>query len=104
LNRRLTTTGIPTGNPLVNALMIIVGVLALGAMLVLGVVAILAVASIVIVLAGIVGIRVWWHRRKLKRGSSSSGPDGGRSADLRVIEGEYRSLSTRNDGKRQRSD
>ena len=103
MNRRLRTTGIPTGNPLVNALMVIVGVLALGAMLVLGVVAFLAVASIVIVLAGIVGIRVWWHRRKLKHGSGT-GSDGGRSADVRVIEGEYRSLSTRKDGERQRSE
>ena len=101
MNRRIGTTRIPAGNPLVNALMVIAGALALGAMIVVGLVAFLVVASIIIVLAGIVGIRVWWHRRKLKD-AFGAGSDAGRKAnDARIIEGEYRSISTRSDRERQ---
>ena len=80
--------GFPAGNPIANALVIIVGALAIGASLVLGFVAFLVLGTIVLVLAAIVGIRVWWFNRKLQRegrvpGSPEQPAPGG------VIEGEY---------------
>ncbi len=79
--------GFPAGNPLANALVVIVGVLAIAASVVVGFVAFVVLASIIFVMAAIIGIRVWWFNRKLaKRGgaaSSRSPQTGG------VIEGEY---------------
>lgn len=104
MNQRIRYTGIPTGNPLVNALMVFVGALAVGAMILLGIVAFLVVASILLVLAGIVGIRVWWHRRKFRQAfGDGSGPDR-RAGGNRVIEGEYHPVSTTDERKRQRTD
>ena len=82
--------GFPAGNPIANALVIIVGALAIGASLVLGFVVFVALTVFLVVLAAIIGIRMWWFNRKLqKSGASASvygaekrGPDG-------FIEGEY---------------
>jgi predicted lipid-binding transport protein (Tim44 family) len=80
--------GIPAGNPIANALVVIVGTLAIGASIVLGFFAFVVLASIVLVLGAIVGLRVWWLNRKLSRASRSPGaPHQG--AQIRVIEGEY---------------
>lgn len=81
----------PVGNPLVNALMVAVGLVAIGAMLVLGIVAFLIVASILVVLAGIVGLRLWWIGRKLRK---AAGAPAGPSRTHRIIEGEYRRVPT----------
>jgi hypothetical protein len=97
VNRRTGFSGIPAGNPLVNALMVVVGVVAMGAMVVLGIVAFLVVASILVVLAGIVGLRLWWIGRKLRR---ASGDATGRFRAERVIEGEYRQVPTPNANRR----
>ena len=81
--------GIPAGNPLANILVIIVGTIAIAASIVVGFFAFVIVAAVVLVLAAIIGLRVWWFRRKLARNPGSqagpsSDPGGG------VIEGEYR--------------
>lgn len=101
VNRRISFSGVPAGNPLVNALMVVVGIIAMGAMVVLGIVAFLVVASILVVLAGIVGLRLWWIGRKLRK---SSGDTGGRFRAERVIEGEYRRVPTGSESKRHDSD
>ncbi|MDH5619158.1 MAG: hypothetical protein OEZ11_10990 [Gammaproteobacteria bacterium] len=80
--------GIPAGNPIANALVVIVGALAIGASIVLGFFAFVVLGSIVAVFAAIIGLRLWWFNRKLarqSRGQSSPAqrPQGG------VIEGEY---------------
>ena len=85
------TRGFSAGNPIANALVVIVGALAIAASIVLGFVAFVVLGSIVLVLAAIVGIRVWWFNRRLRReagaarpgGPAEPGPPGG------VIEGEY---------------
>jgi hypothetical protein len=97
VNRRIGFSGVPTGNPLVNALMVVVGIVAMGAMVVLGIVAFLVVASILVVLAGIVGLRLWWIGRKLRKASGSAADP---FRDDRIIEGEYRSVPTRTDRER----
>ena len=89
--------GIPAGNPIANIFVIIVGALAITASLVLGFFAFVIVGSIVLILAAIVGLRVWWFKRTLERRSrSGKGGDGGSGSG--VIEGEYRVVAEDGDG------
>lgn len=99
-NRRINFSGVPAGNPLVNGLMVVVGLVAVGAMIVLGIVAFLVVASVLAVLAGIVGLRLWWIGRKLRK---SQGAAERFRAD-RVIEGEYRNVPAGTDNRQERQD
>ncbi len=88
-NRHLSS-----GNPIANALVVIVGALAIGAFIVLGVVAFVTLGGILLVLAAVLGIRLWWLERKLPRQArsarrrSQSDP-----ADSTVIEGEFQVVS-----------
>jgi len=84
---------INAGNPLANALVVIVGILAIAASLVLGFFAMLVLGSIVVVLAAIIGIRVWWINRRIA-GQFKSAQSGPRTQGHDVIEGEYRVLRT----------
>ncbi len=80
--------GVPAGNPLANLLVIIVGALAIGASVVLGFFAFVIVGSIVAVMAAIIGLRVWWFNRQLrKQGGPGPGRSPGGAHD--TIEGEY---------------
>lgn len=80
--------GMPAGNPIANALVIIVGALAISVSLVLGFVAFVVLASIVLVLGAIISLRVWWLNRKLGRAARQPGTRGP-GAGNGVIEGEY---------------
>ena len=80
--------GMPAGNPIANALVLIVGTLAIGVSIVLGFFAFVVLGSIVIVLAAIIGLRVWWFNRKLQRQMRDAPEPAPRSAGG-VIEGEY---------------
>lgn len=96
MKRNIRFGTVPAGNPLANALMLIVGALAVGAAIVLGFFAFVVLSGIVLVLAAIVGIRLWWFTRKLKRqarGSSAASDE--ETSSGRVIEGEYTVVSTR---------
>ena len=62
-----TNRGIPAGNPIANALVVIVGAFVIGASIVLGFVAFVVLGSIVLILGSIIGLRVWWFNRKLRR-------------------------------------
>ena len=84
---------LPTGNPVANALVVVVGALAIGVSLVLGMVAFVVLGSVILVLAAIVAIRLWWFQRGLKkqaRNRSSARSDGKSDG---VIEGEFRIVS-----------
>ncbi len=83
-----TYRGMPAGNPIANALVVIVGALAIGVSIVLGFFAFVVLAGIVLVLGSIIAIRVWWFSRQLRKQAgeepaSQNPPPGG------VIEGEY---------------
>ena len=82
--------GFPAGNPIANVLVVIAGALVIGASIVLGFFAFVALSGIVLVSAAIIGVRVWWLKRKMERstgGQSAQRPPG---APGGVIEGEYK--------------
>jgi len=78
--------GSAAGNPIANVFVIIVGALAIGASIVLGFFAFIVLGSIVLIMAAIIGLRVWWFNRQ-SRGQPRQGSGNGSSG---VIEGEYR--------------
>ena len=78
--------GFPAGNPIANALVIIVGALVIAASIVVGFFAFLVLAAALLVMAAIIGIRLWWFRRKLAR-TPAAGPASGKPGQ--AIEGEY---------------
>ena len=80
--------GFPAGNPIANIFVIIVGALAIGASIVLGFFAFVIVGSIVLIMASVIGLRVWWFKRKM-RGQMPPGRESGRTSTGGVIEGEY---------------
>lgn len=83
--------GFPAGNPIANALVIIVGTLVIAASIVVGFFAFVVVGTALIVLAAIVGIRLWWLGRKYGDQVGRQPPgSGGRGAGSQTIEGEYR--------------
>lgn len=100
MKRNIRFGNVSAGNPLANALMLVVGALAVGAAIILGFFAFIVLSGIVLVLAAIVGIRLWWFSRELKRearrpSAGSSAPHAEQPSSGRVIEGEYTVVSTR---------
>ena len=99
MNQHFRHRQFPAGNPLANALVVIVGTLVIGASLVLGFVAFLALGSIIAVLAAVIGIRLWWLNRRLHKQSAPDHVSRDRStSESQVIEGEYRIVSRDRDG------
>ena len=88
LKNTLFQSGLPTGNPIANIFVVIVGALAIGASIVLGFFAFVLVGSLVLIMAAIIGLRVWWFKRKMQRPTGSAQPSGG-SKTAGVIEGEF---------------
>lgn len=83
-------TGFPAGNPIANALVIVAGVLVIAASVVLGFFAFIALAAVVLVTAAVVGIRVWWLKRKMGLDPHGYRSAGEPQSSSSIIEGEYR--------------
>ncbi len=81
--------GLPAGNPIANIFVILVGALVIAASVVLGFFAIVVLGSIIAVLASVVGLRLWWFNRRLRRQGQGSRPERTPGAGG-LIEGEYR--------------
>lgn len=79
----------PGSNPLANALVIVAGALVIGVAVVIGFFAFVALSAVILVSAAIIGVRVWWLRRKL--GAQPRPDDAGpaRKESAGVIEGEF---------------
>ena len=90
-------TGFPAGNPIANVLVIIAGALAIGASIVLCFFAFVALSGIILVTAAVIGIRVWWFKRKLQKGSPANEGNRRPTSPAGVIEGEYRVVSKDHD-------
>lgn len=80
----------PFGNPLANALVVLVGSLAVAASIVLGFIALVILGSIVLVMAAVIGIRIWWFKRQV---AAQPPEKEARAGTADVIEGEYRELT-----------
>ena len=78
----------PGSNPIANVLVILAGAVIVSLALILGFFAFLALGALVLVSAGIVGLRLWWLRRKLAR-QAPVRPETGKRPVAGVIEGEY---------------
>ena len=78
------------GNPIANVLVVIAGALVIGASIVLGFFAFIALSGIVLVSAMIIGIRVWWLKRKMERAMGDAGAQRTPGAPGGVIEGEFK--------------
>lgn len=89
--------GLPAGNPIANVLVVIAGALAIGVFIVLGFFAFVALSAIFMVTAAIIGVRVWWFKRKLPKGSPTGTGSAGRSNVHGVIEGEYHEVQKDHD-------
>ena len=96
MNERLRYGRYPASNPVANALMAIVGALAIGAAIVFGFFIFLLIAGTVALLAGIIGVRIWWVGRKLRKlQETAEKADPHPSNKSGIIEGEYHVISTR---------
>ena len=83
--------GFPKGNPLSNALVLVAGALAMAASLVLGFFVFMILAGAFLLLAVVVGVRLWWFRRQIAKAQRSAGRAGPQTAGS-MIEGEYREV------------
>lgn len=89
----------PAGNPIANIFVILVGALVIGVSVVLGFVAFVVLGSVVAVLASVIGLRLWWFNRKLKRHGQNA-PTAGPAKPGGFIEGEYRIVEDDDDNGR----
>lgn len=86
-----TNRNLPAGNPIANAIVIIVGSIAILASIVVGFFAAVVLGAALLILAAFIGIRIWWLRRKMSGSGVGSGPGTvSRRAGSETIEGEYR--------------
>ena len=82
--------------------MAIVGALAIGAAIVFGFFVFLFLAGLILVLICIVGIRIWWVGRKLRKlNETALKTRARRDGDPEIIEGEYHVVTTRRTRERQ---
>lgn len=82
----------PGSNPVANLIVVVVGVLVAVAAIVLGFFAFVALSALLLVVAAVVGVRVWWLRRQFRRDSVQSTKGRPAEGARGVIEGEYRVL------------
>lgn len=95
MNQRIRYGRYPAGNPVVTGLMAVAGMLAIGVALVFGFFIFVLAASVITALAAIVGIRIWWVGRRLRKFQKSAGTnDGARTNEGGIIEGEFHVVST----------
>lgn len=92
--------GFPAGNPIANALVVIVGVLVIAASLVLGFFAFVVLAALALVFAAVIGIRVWWFNRKLAKAARADRRSSESTEATHVIEGEFHVVEMRTKDRR----
>ena len=91
MNQQFKHRQFPAGNPLANALVVVVGAVVIAVSFVLGVVAFVALASAVLVMAAIIGVRVWWLNRKIgARQKNHVNQKRTSATGAEIIEGEFR--------------
>jgi hypothetical protein len=101
LNTDFRNRQLPYNSPFANALVVVVGIIAIAVSFVIGIVAFVALAAAVLVLAAIIGIRIWWLGVKAgKQGGQRPAAKDPLTAQNRartVIEGEYHIVAGKKD-------
>ncbi len=96
VNQHFRNRQFPAGNPLANALVVIVGIIVISLSLALGFVVFVGIAGFMLIMAAIISVRAWWLKRRF---GSQMGREQVHSASShevhRVIEGEYREVRSR---------
>ena len=91
MNQQFRQRQFPAGNPLANALVVIVGIIVISLSLALGFFVFLAVSGFVLVMAVVMSIRNWWYRRTaIKRPAGNRRQRPAQPASRQIIEGEYK--------------
>lgn len=91
MNQQNKNRQFPASNPLANLLVIVVGAMTIAISVVVGVVAFFALMGVVLLLAAVLGVRVWWINRRISRRSRKNSTQSERKAhESLTIEGEYR--------------
>jgi len=85
------------GNPIANALVVIVGALVIGVSIVLGFFAFLALGAVILVATAFVGARMWWLQRIRRNDSGVNDATGRQRSSGGVIEGEFQVIHKDND-------
>jgi hypothetical protein len=93
------------GNPLVQALSLLVFALILVGAVIMGAVVLAALIGVAIVAFFALKVRGWWLRRRGRGGGGKGGPGAGsgRTETVRYIEGEYEVIESDAEVERQRS-
>ena len=104
MNANFKNRQLPGNSPLANVLVVVVGAIAIAVSFVIGVFAFVALAAAVLILAAIIGIRIWWLGLKSRKGPSGD-PQTGPAAKPQsnsntVIEGEFHEVSRKNSDNR----
>lgn len=96
VNQQFRRRQFPVGNPLANALVVIVGIIVIALSLALGFVVFVGIAGFMLIMAAVISVRAWWLK---KRFGASTGAEqqktSRRQETYRVIEGEYREVRSR---------
>ena len=96
MNQQFRHRQFPAGNPLANALVVIVGIVVISLSLALGFFVFLGISAFVLAMAAAMGVRNWWHRRRFKAGPAPDERAQGRpTGQPRIIEGEYHEVRRR---------
>lgn len=97
MRQTFTKHGVSASNPIANALVVLAGALIVGVTVVLGFFAFLILSAVVMVAASIIGVRVWWFKRQLRRtaGANTEPAKGNAGGDL--IEGEFQVVDSDRD-------
>ena len=89
MNQGSANRRFPGGNPIANVLVIVVGALAICASIILGFFAFVVLSGVILIMAAVIGIRLWWFNRQIRQ----AGPDSSRPPTVNatggVIEGEF---------------
>jgi hypothetical protein len=103
LNQQFRHRPLQAGNPLANALVVIVGVIVISLSLTLGFFLFLGITAFLLVAAAIFGVRSWWYRRGISRSGRRRQAQPSASRTTRqVIEGEFQDVSRRDADRRPR--
>ena len=94
MNQQFRPRQFPAGNPLANALVIIVGIIVISLSLALGVFVFVGITGFLLIMGAAMAVRNWWlgHRFGRRRDRDSGASGTAQPHSPQIIEGEYRKI------------